>query len=152
MCVCVCIEYGTRVLCKFVNFTCVHIHVLTNTHNFFLITPASTPKDLTSPSTPRPTGHSGIRRIEVQPQLPIDRNHPVVQQLHSAGFTEGQSIDAVERYETLDRAMEYLMSVGFGDEEEEGMFQMAAPGRQDSSSLKRQSSGGARYMKSLDPL
>ena len=92
-------------------------------------------------------GHSGIRQIEEQPQLPIDRNHPVVQQLCSAGFTEGQSIDAVERYETLDRAMDYLMSAGVGSEEE-GMFQT---GRQDSLSLWRQSSGGAPLCGTTQP-
>jgi hypothetical protein len=64
----------------------------------------------------------------------------VVQDLCSAGFSEEQSIDAVERCETLDRAMDYLMSIGFGDNEEEGMLQMVAPDRQDSTSLKRQSS------------
>ena len=49
-------------------------------------------------------------------------------------------MDAVERYETLDGAMDYLMSVGFGDDKEEGMFQVVAPGRQDSTSSKRVSS------------
>ena len=76
----------------------------------------------------------------------------MVQQLRSAGFTEEQGIDAVERYETLDRAMDYLMSAELGEEEGEGMFQTAPPGRQDSSSLWRQSSGGARYVEPLDPL
>ena len=125
---------------------------------FLLLSVASTPIDLTSPSTPRTAaaGHSGIRQIEAQPQLPIDRNHPVVQQLISAEFSEEKSIDAVERYETLDRAMDYLMSAEIGEGEEmmgEGMFLMGAPslGRQDSSSLWRQSSGGAHYMEPLDP-
>ena len=59
-------------------------------------------------------------------------------------------MDAVERYETLDRAMDYLMSVELG-EEGEGMFQTAALIRQDSTSLWRQSSGGARYVEPLDP-
>ena len=75
----------------------------------------------------------------------------MVQQLCSAGFTEEQSIDAVERYETLDRAMDYLMSAELGEEEGEGMFQTAPPGRQDSF-LWRQSSGGACYVEPLDPL
>jgi hypothetical protein len=79
----------------------------------------------------------------------------VVQQLTSAGFSEEQSMDAVERYETLDRAMDYLMSAELGGGEEEmgeGMFLTAAPslGRQDS--LWRQSSGGARYVEPLDLL
>ena len=96
-------------------------------------------------------GHCGIRQIEAQPQLLIDRNHPVVQQLCSAGFTEEQSIDAVERYETLDKALNCLMSAGL-EEEDEGVFQTAAPGRQDSSNLWRQSSGGAHYVEPLDPM
>ena len=126
------------------------------TQNYSLSPSASTPKDLTSPSTPRPAGHSGIRQVEAQPQLPIDKNHPVVQQLCSAGYTEDESIDAVERFETLERAMDYLMSAGLGGEEEMGgggtFMQTAAPlGRQDSSSLWRQSSGGARYVEPLDP-
>ena len=80
----------------------------------------------------------------------------MVQQLCSAGYTEDESIDAVERFETLERAMDYLMSAGLGGEEEMGgggMFmQTAAPlGRQDSLSLWRQSSGGARYVEPLDP-
>ena len=117
----------------------------------FLYCSVSTSISLTSPGTPRPMCLSGIRQIETQPQLLINRNHEVVQQLCSAGFTEEQSIDAVERYETLDEALNYLMSVGLGVEEE-GMFQVAAPGRQDSSNLWRQSSGGACYMESLDPM
>ena len=89
-------------------------------------------------------GHSGIRQIEAQPQLPIDRNHPVVQQLFSAGFSEEQSIDAVKRYETLDRAMDYLTLAEIGEGEEMMV-------RRDSSSLWRQSSGGAHYVEPLDP-
>ena len=129
-----------------------------STHVFLFLSTASTPIDLTSPSMPRSAaaGHSGIRQIEAQPQLPVDRNHPIVQQLSSTGFSEEQSIDAVERYETLDRAMDYLMSAEIGEGEEmmgEGMFLTGAPslGRQDSSSLWRQSSGGAHYVEPLDP-
>ena len=101
-------------------------------------------------------GHSGICQIEAQPQLPINRNHPVVQQVSSAGFSEEQSVDAVERYETLDRAMDYLTSAEIGEGEEmmgEGIFLTAAPslGRQDSSSLWRQLSGRAYYVEPLDP-
>ena len=107
---------------------------------------ASTSQSLLSPGTPRPVG---IRQVEVQPQLPIDRNHPVVQQLCSAGYTEEQSMEAVERFETLEGAMDYLMTQG--DEDEGGVFQTGAPARQDSTSFLRQSSGGARYVEPLDP-
>ena len=79
--------------------------------------------------------------------MPVDRNHPVVQQLCSAGFSEEQSLEAVEKFETLERAMDYLMSQ---DEDEEGVFQTDAPARQDSTSFLRQSSGGACYVEPLD--
>lgn len=72
----------------------------------------------------------------------------MVLQLCSAGYTEEQSIEAVERCETLERAMEYLMS----QEDEDGgdVFKIGAPARQDSTSFLRQSSGGARYVEPLD--
>lgn len=72
----------------------------------------------------------------------------MVQQLCSAGYTEEQSIEAVERFETLERAMEYLMSQE--DEDGGGVFQTGAPARQDSISFLRQSSGGAHYVEPLD--
>ena len=75
----------------------------------------------------------------------------MVQQLCLAGYSEEQSIDAVERYETLDKALDYLMSARLGEDDNEGMFQIAASSRQDLS-LWRQSSGGARYVEPLDPL
>ena len=57
-------------------------------------------------------------------------------------------MDAVERFETLDGAMEYLMSQG---DEDEGMFQTSAPSRQDSTPFGRQSSGGVRYVEPFEP-
>ena len=105
---------------------------------------ASAPK---SSSYTMPEGHLRIREVEAQPQLPIDRNHPVVQQLCSAGYGDEESIDAVEKFENLDAAMEYLMSQG---DEEGGLFQAATPSRQDSSSIQRQTSGGARYVEPLE--
>ena len=106
-----------------------------------------------SPGTPRSLGHSqiGIRQIEAEPQLPINSNHPVVQQLCSAGYTEEQSIDAVMKYETRDRALKYLISAELEDaNENEGMFQTVARSRQEPTLLWRQSSGGARYVEPLD--
>ena len=93
---------------------------------------------------------SGIRQIEAQPQLPIDRKNPTVQQLCSAGFSEEQSMEAVERYDTLEAAMEYLMSQD-DDDNVGGVFQSGVPTLQDSSSFGRQSSGGIRYIEPLDP-
>ena len=57
----------------------------------------------------------------------------------------------MERYETLERAMDYLMSVELDGGEEGGVFQTAALGRQDSASASflRQSSGGARFVEPL---
>ena len=74
----------------------------------------------------------------------------MVQQLCSAGFTEEQSIDAVERCEILERAMDYLMSVRLGEEEEEeeGIFLTAPLSGQDLSSLWGKSFCGAEP---LDP-
>ena len=109
----------------------------------------SSSKPIVSPDPDRATIHSGIRQVETQPQLPIDRNHPVVQQLCSASYSEEQSLEAVERFETLEGAMDYLMTQG--DDEGCGVFQTGAPARQDSMSVMRQSSGGARYVEPLDP-
>ena len=106
-----------------------------------------------SPGTPRSLGHSqiGIRQIEAEPQLPINSNHPVVQQLCSAGYTEEQSIDAVMKYGTRDRALKYLISAELEDaNENEGIFQTVARSRQEPTLLWRQSSGGARCMEPLD--
>ncbi len=48
--------------------------------------------------------------VTVESEMPeqVDEHHSVVQDLVSAGYTVEQSIDAVEKYETLDAAMEYL--------------------------------------------
>lgn len=76
----------------------------------------------------------------------------MVQQLCSAGYSEEESIYAVEKCETRDKALKYLMSADLGDEkEDEEVFQTAARGRQDSTLLWRQSSGGARYVERFDP-
>ena len=109
---------------------------------------ASSSKSLVSPDADSAIFHSSIRQVETQPQLPIDRNHPVVQQLCSAGYSEEQSLEAVERFETLEGAMVYLMTQG--DDDEGGVFQSGAPARQDIMSVMRQSSGGACYVEHLD--
>lgn len=93
--------------------------------------------------------HCGFRLIKVQPQLPVDSKHPVVEQLCSAGFSEEQSVEAVEKYETLERAMDFLMSLG--DDDGDGMFQSGTQTVQDSTVFLRQSSGGALYNEPLDP-
>ena len=60
----------------------------------------------------------GIIQIEVAQKPLVDKYNPTVAELVSAGFVVEQSIDAVKRYETLDAAMEYLMS----SDEEAGLF------------------------------
>ena len=130
---------------------CAHVHMYVcerERDSVYLYSSASTSISLTSTGTPRPVGHSGIRQIEAQPQLPINKNHSVVQQLCSAGYTEEQSMDAVERYKTLEKSLNYLMSAG---EEDEGVLLTVAPTRQDSTSLWRQSSSGVHYVEPLDP-
>lgn len=49
-----------------------------------------------------------IVTVESEMQEQVDENHPIVQDLVSAGYTVEQSIDGVEKYETLDATMEYL--------------------------------------------
>ena len=114
--VCVCMDVHVWYVCDCIICICEYCKLI-YTLKLRYIFPGSTATNLTSPSNPRCVGHSDIRQIEAQPQLLIDRIHPVVQQLCSAGFTEEQSIDAVKKYGTLDKAMDYLMSIGVGEEE-----------------------------------
>ena len=45
----------------------------------------------------------------------VDEFHPIVQELGEAGYSVEESIDAVEQYEGLEGAMDYLLNL-----EEEG--------------------------------
>lgn len=49
-----------------------------------------------------------IITVESEMQEPVDDNHSAVQALVDAGYDVEQSIDAVEKYETVGAAMEYL--------------------------------------------
>ena len=49
-----------------------------------------------------------IVTVQSEMQGPVDDNHRAVQALVSAGYNVEQSIDAVEKYETIDAAMGYL--------------------------------------------
>lgn len=49
-----------------------------------------------------------IITVESEMQEPVDENHAIVQDLLSAGYSLEQSIEAVERCETLEAAMAYL--------------------------------------------
>ena len=54
--------------------------------------------------------------IESEMEEPVDENHPVVKDLVSANYTLEQSIDAVERYETLEAAIDYLDQQALDDD------------------------------------
>ena len=60
------------------------------------------------PSTPG-LHHSPRVEIHVTQKELVDEYHPTVQQLLDAGYDVQQSIEAVERHETLERAMNYLV-------------------------------------------
>lgn len=52
-------------------------------------------------------------------QEPVDENNSVVKDLIAAGYSEEQSIEAVERCGILDAALEYLEEVAMVESEEE---------------------------------
>lgn len=60
-----------------------------------------------------------IVTIESAMQEPVDEHHGVVQDLVSAGYDVEQSIDAVEKRETLEAAMEYLDQQVVDDDDEQ---------------------------------
>ena len=64
---------------------------------------------------------SGIIKREASIQELVDEHHPVVKDLISAGYTVQQSIEAVEKCETLDASLNYieLLAVEDDDDEEE---------------------------------
>ena len=66
------------------------------------------------PSTPS-LDRSPRIEIHVTQKQPVDEYHPTVQQLLEAGYDVEQSIEAVEHHESLEGAMDYLLSL-----EEEG--------------------------------
>lgn len=49
-----------------------------------------------------------IITVQSEMQEPVDEDHAVVKELVSAGYPVDQSIDAVEKFDTLESAMEYL--------------------------------------------
>lgn len=61
-----------------------------------------------------------IMKIEAATRDTIDENHFVVKDLVSAGFSAEQSIDAVEKYGTLEAALSYLEVDDMEEEEEVG--------------------------------
>ncbi len=63
-----------------------------------------------------------IAVVESEMQEQVDENHPVVQDLVSAGYTVEQSIDAVEKYEILDAAMDYLDQQALDEDDEKDLI------------------------------
>ena len=62
------------------------------------------------PSTPG-LHHSPRVEIHVTQKQPVDEYHPTVQQLLEAGYDVEQSIEAVEHQDSLEGAMDYLLSL-----------------------------------------
>ena len=54
--------------------------------------------------------------IHVTQKEAVDEYHPTVQQLVDAGYNMERSIDAVEHYEVLEEAMDYLLNLEEGGE------------------------------------
>ena len=75
----------------------------------------STPPKLKGPSPPK-MDHSPRVEIHVTQKEPVDEYHPTVQQLLDAGYDVEQSIEAVERHEGVQEAMDYLLSLEGGGE------------------------------------
>ena len=49
-----------------------------------------------------------IVTVETEMQEQVDENHTIVKELISAGYTVERSLGAVNKYDTLDAAMNYL--------------------------------------------
>ena len=81
---------------------------------------------LNEPSTLR-TDRSPRVEIHVTQKQPVDEFDPTVQQLVEAGYNVNQSIEAMERYEGLEEAMDYLLSL----EGEGGTFWVSMPGKEE---------------------
>ena len=60
-----------------------------------------------------------IRQIQSAIQEPVDEDNSVVKDLIGAGYSMEQSINAVERCETLEGALEYLGELVLDEEEDE---------------------------------
>ena len=63
-----------------------------------------------------------IVTVQSEMQEPVDENHAVVQDLISAGYAVEQSIDAVEKFETLEAAMEYLDQLVLDEDNEKDVI------------------------------
>ena len=63
----------------------------------------------------------GIPRMEshITQKQPVDEFHPTVQELIEVGYSVKQSVEAVERHEGLEEAMDYLLGLA----KDGGVFQ-----------------------------
>jgi hypothetical protein len=68
-------------------------------------------------SSPQAASDPRIVVVEKASRELVDENNAIVKDLVSAGYTVEQSIEAVDTYETLEAALDYLE---MGEEEEEG--------------------------------
>lgn len=69
-----------------------------------------------------------IATVESKVQEHVDKHHPLVQSLVSAAYDEKQSIVAVKKCGTLDKAKEYLDRISNKeDQEEEEEFRKSSP-------------------------
>ncbi len=71
--------------------------------------------------SPRASSASQIIVIEIAVNEPIDENNSVVVDLVSAGYSVQESIDAVDKYGTLEAALSYL-EMDDDDQEENGVI------------------------------
>ena len=63
-----------------------------------------------------------IITMQSEMQEPVDEDHATVKELVSAGYTVDQSIDAVEKFDTLDSAMEYLDQQVLDEDDEQDLI------------------------------
>ena len=77
----------------------------------YIATGTSTTPKQKEPSTPS-LDRSPRVEIHVTQKQPVEEYHPLVQQLLEAGYDVEQSIEAVEHHESIEGAMDYLLSLG----------------------------------------
>lgn len=95
------------------------VHIIVTLKKLFIIASYET----TSKESPMKTSFSlDIVTIETEMQEQVDENHPIVKELISAGYTVERSLDAVDKYETLDAAMNYLDQQDLDEDEEKDLI------------------------------
>lgn len=68
-----------------------------------------------------------IITVQSEMQEPVDEDHAVVKELVSAGYTVDQSINAVEKFDTLESAMEYLDQQVLDEDDEQDLIPSRPP-------------------------